>query len=191
MVRSAILRAGALLVAASLSCTGDYDAFVSGAAGSTTTGGASTASDAGTTSTIEAGGGGAGAAGGSGGQAPGTGGGGGSGGAGSAGGAGGSVPTTCDGQYSLVSGYMKCSESDTECEFIVPNVVACAEVCKQFGGECIDAWDNYPAGTCDGPNFDADCSSTGFVDLVCVCSLGCGDAPPCTGGLTCSDGSCV
>jgi hypothetical protein len=45
------------------------------------------------------------------------------------------------------------------------------------------------AGTC-GLGQAAACDSTTWGTAICICSHGCGSGPPCTGGQTCSGGTC-
>jgi hypothetical protein len=88
-----------------------------------------------------------------------------------AGGAGGRVDPgpTCAEVY---PGFATCSETEDWCEIIAPNgPVDCATTCAAYGGTCSGAYDNYPAGTCSIAT-NQQCDTTGFVDLVCKCSLG-------------------
>jgi len=168
------------LAAAQPGCTNAYEGFdvgrsVEAATGSTgpsssaTTGAVGPSFGGGGAGGVHAdGGGGAGAAagsagnGGSGGIGEGTGG---STSAG-AGGAGGAT-ITCADKY---TGQTFCAEDATQCEVIFADTQSCNVWCALYGGTCLGAWDNVPAGSC---TFDSNhtCDSVGYFDLVCVCTL--------------------
>lgn len=115
---------------------------------------------------------------------------GGAGGAGGAGGSGGSVPVTCADQYGQAPEFLLCTESATECEFNTENSQSCDVRCSTYGGECLDAWSNFPA-SCNSDGQNINCAFDDHNDVVCVCSLGCGAGPPCPVGQTCSGGNCT
>lgn len=190
------------LVVLAVAC-GDQFSAEGGTAGAAGAGGTASGSDAG------ASGGAAGAAGSSGtggtlvaGGSGGLGGAGGSGGLGGAGkggtaGAGGSAGASvllgsCGKQYGTVQFYKLCKENATECHIVAANKVqSCKVVCGSNGGECLDAYDNVDTDPTCGQSTPANCDFTGWYEIVCVCSKGCGSGPPCKYPATCVSGTCV
>ncbi len=137
------------------------------------------------TSSTGAGGGSSSGQGGTGGASSGSGGQGGQGGQGGAGGG----PLSCDAQYGAAPDYVLCDEDSGSCTFFVSlSGASCTQLCAALGGVCLGMINNgseacQPAAV--GP-----CNAA-MADAICVCSLGCGQGPPCAGNLICVNGDCV
>jgi hypothetical protein len=109
---------------------------------------------------------------------------------GGAGGAGGQAPLSCDDQYMDAPDYILCVEDETSCTFNTETAFAdsCDDICNDYGGECLQAFDNYRCSTIAA---EVECSSSKFDTTACVCSKGCGGGPPCTGNDVCDSGACI
>ena len=96
----------------------------------------------------------------------------------------------CEMQYGGQTGYTHmCYPGDGVCEFGATTwQTTCSQICLGAGGECLDAYNNQ--GLC-GFDSDLNCQAFGFMDLVCVCSRGCGGGPACQQGQVCNNGQCV
>lgn len=97
----------------------------------------------------------------------------------------------CIDQYDFIANnYEECAQASDSCEFYEyrSGGFDCAWLCRQVGGECIDAW-NDAASHCERAASSAGCTS-GLSGQICLCSRGCGSGPRCPPGQTCSSGSC-
>ncbi len=107
----------------------------------------------------------------------------GTGGSGAGGGAG-----SCDDQYDQAPSYSLCQEAPSTCQFSASvSQYSCHEVCTYFGGECFDTYNNQ--GPC-GLGTHLDCNTKGYQSVICICSRGCGNGPPCTLPSVCVNGVC-
>ncbi|MEX1365223.1 MAG: hypothetical protein AB1Z98_19000 [Nannocystaceae bacterium] len=82
-------------------------------------------------------------------------------------------PATCDELYGNAPGYVLCEETDTECRFnATTGGGTCNEVCADFGGMCLAAFDNPNDRGREcvviEPNTDT-CATERSTEL-CVCS---------------------
>jgi hypothetical protein len=83
-------------------------------------------------------------------------------------------PPSCDDIYGDAEGYVRCEETEAECWFSADTPTNCDDVCEEWGGECLDAWDNpnEKGEECDHaeqPDAD-DCESEGRSTQLCVCT---------------------
>jgi hypothetical protein len=67
----------------------------------------------------------------------------------------------------------------------------CGVICAAAGGECLQAFDNGAGPCVIDPSDQRQCSDASMSDGICVCSRGCGGAPPCPAGKKCQAGTCV
>jgi hypothetical protein len=192
---------GIAVLAASCGEQFSAESGTAGAAGASGSSGSATGSDAGATGGAAglggAASGGAGGVGGTGGKLL-TGGSGGTGATGGKIGTGGSgavdaatILSSCGKQYGAVQFYKLCMENATECHVMAANMVqSCKVVCGSNGGECLDAYDNVDTDPTCGHSTQSNCDFTGWYEIVCVCSKGCGSGPPCKYPSTCLSGTC-
>jgi hypothetical protein len=96
----------------------------------------------------------------------------------------------CAATYSTAAGYKSlCLETAETCELAFASTVqSCEGLCAAHGGSCIDAF-NITGTSC--AHEDAiGCADATHSNALCICTRGCGQSPPCSGGLGCSAGQC-
>jgi len=85
------------------------------------------------------------------------------------------VPS-CDSQYREASGYLLCAELPERCRFGAVTNGSCAELCSDFGGACITAFEDDDMGVSCGFTPEHHCL-TPLDHQICECSRG-GDTWP-------------
>ncbi len=83
------------------------------------------------------------------------------------------VLPACDDTYGQALEYLLCIEDDTTCEFNArTGGGTCDEMCAQFGGVCLGAYDNVsdPGAECDRIVASGDDCFTPRNTEICVCS---------------------
>ncbi len=116
--------------------------------------------------------------------------GGGSGGSGNSGnnggtnGSGGSGVVTCTSQYGDAPGFQVCQENETACHFETTTMLQCGQLCEARGGRCYQPFGSGPP--CENISYGGDCYQTPPTPGGCVCSVGCGDGPPCVPPQICT-----
>lgn len=97
----------------------------------------------------------------------------------------------CTATYATAAGYKSlCLETADACELaFASSVQSCESLCAAHGGSCVDAF-NITGSSC--VHEDAiGCADATHSNAVCICTRGCGQSPPCSGGLVCSGGQCL
>lgn len=99
---------------------------------------------------------------------------------------------SCDAQYgSDAAVHELCDANATDCVLRLSiQTVSCAQICQGLGGECLSAVNDEPNATCGAGTELVACGQVGYTSVLCTCSNGCGNGPPCTGGEVCTSGVC-
>lgn len=97
----------------------------------------------------------------------------------------------CDDQYDAAPGHVSCgSPDDSTCDFnMSTQTQTCAQICAQGGGECVGVV-NDGQGVCDKTQQDLGCFNSGFMSVICTCTVGCGNGPACPSNQICVNGTC-
>lgn len=84
-----------------------------------------------------------------------------------------------------------CHDSN-DCELAHDSTqMSCSALCQTGGGECLGAFNDINDQMCAiNPNAPYSCFSQQLSSVICICSKGCGNGPPCAAQETCFNGQC-